>query len=539
MSTDTDPQATERHLSRHLFIVDNYQLLKSLDTESIDLICTDPPFAKNETFIGELTPPLTDEEWEREKDKLRDWGIRNPADAEQHHVTWPTGTTTARFRDIWSWETDVHEQWMDEIKDSRPKVLNVIETTRYTHGEGTAAYLAYMAVRLIECHRVLKATGSLYLHCDHSANSYLRLLLDAIFGTDNFRNDIIWSYRTGGVSKRYWPRKHDTLLFYVKSGSYDHNAAQERIFYEKPFFSTQTDSDGRHYADVFIRDVWDDIKPLINVSNERTGYPTQKPVALAERIIEASSKPGDVVLDPFAGCAYVPVAAENLDRRWIACDISPRAMTVLRRQFKKFGYAVDGETPAGVLANEDVSLARAEVTILGPADLPERSVSDDDVEAVKPLPQRKYKTSASIFTRQEMLEYLLGLSGWRAWCCGFANWKIGTDDKPVIEHTIRNFELDHIDPKSKQGRHEIDNRAPLCPYHNSVKSDKRILLDDLRQQIKKQGELLVPTIDDLVDLAWARDHAIEHLIAEKTRRFGHTLAVSRSEEVVGVQPDGV
>ncbi len=523
MSTDAVAHPTGHPLNRHLFIVDNYHLLKSLDTESIDLICTDPPFAKNETFIGELTPPLTNEEKQREKDKLRDWGIRSPADAEQNHVTWPTGATTAKFRDIWSWEKDVHEQWMDELKDSRPKVLNVIETTRYTHGEGTAAYLAYMAVRLIECHRVIKATGSLYLHCDHTANSYLRLLMDAIFGTDNFRNDIIWSYRTGGVSKRYWPRKHDTLLFYVKSADYKHNAVQERIYYDKPFFTTKTDSDGRHYADVFIRDVWDDIKPLINVSNERTGYPTQKPVALAERIIQASTKPGDIVLDPFAGCAYVPVAAEKLERRWVACDISPRAMTVLRRQFKKFGYAVDGEAPEGVLANKDMSLARADVTILGPNELPARTTLEEDVESIKPLPPRKYKVPASIFTRAEMLEYLLGLSGWRAWCCGFANWKVGTDGGAAIEQTTRNFELDHIDPKSKLGRHEIDNRAPLCPYHNSLKSDRRIPLDEFRVEISKRGELLVASLDDLVDLPWARDEAIEHLIVEKARRRAHAL----------------
>lgn len=523
MSTNADGGATPHTLNRHLFIVDNYHLLKSLDTESIDLICTDPPFAKNETFIGGLTPSLGDEEKQHELAKLRDWGIQNATDAEQNQLTWPSDAATAKFRDIWSWEADVHEQWMDQIKDSRPNVLNVIETTRYTHGEGTAAYLAYMAVRLIECHRVLKATGSLYLHCDHTANSYLRLLLDAVFGTANFRNDIIWSYRTGGVSKRYWPRKHDTLLFYVKSDGYKHNPVQERIHYDKPFFTTKVDKDGRHYADVFIRDVWDDIKPLINISNERTGYPTQKPVALAERIIQASSNPGDIVLDPFAGCAYVPVAAENLGRDWIACDISPRAMTVLRRQFKKFGYAVDGEAPEGVIAHGGATLARADVTILGPNDLPVRTTLEEDVQSVKPLPPRKYKTRASIFTRSEMLEYLLGLSEWRAWCCGFANWSMGTGGVPFIERTSRNFELDHIDPKSKQGRHEIDNRAPLCPYHNSMKSDRRVLLGDLRVEIEKKGELLVASVDDLVDLAWARDKTIDYFAAEKYCRSGPTL----------------
>ena len=531
MSTDAETQPTGHPLNRHLFIVDNYHLLKSLDTESIDLICTDPPFAKNDTFIGSLRPPLTEEEIQKELDTLKKWGIHNPADAERSNIVWPTGQTTAKFTDIWSWETDVHEQWMDDIKDNRPTVLNVIETTRRTHSEGTAAYLAYMAVRLIECHRVLRSNGSLYLHCDHTANSYLRMLLDAIFGEHNFRNEIIW--RIGWVSgfktqKRGWIRNHDTILYYMKSADAAKKFNKEYL----PYPDDYVRRDGKRPTGKGfpIEDTWNchkgDVLDSIMIksfSGEKTGYPTQKPVALAERIVKASSDEGDVVLDPFAGCAYIPVAAERQKRQWMACDISPRAMTVLRRQLKKFGYAVDGEAPEGVLANEGVSLARADVTILGPNELPERTTFEDDVESVKPLPQRKYKTSASIFTRQEMLEFLLGLSGWRAWCCGFANWKVGVDGRAAIERTTRNFELDHIDPKSKQGRHEIDNRAPLCPFHNSLKSDRRIPLDEFRIEIDKRGELLVASLEDLVDLPWARDEAIEYLIAEKARRRAQAL----------------
>ncbi len=536
MSTDADAQPTGHSLNRHLFIVDNYYLLKSMDTASVDLICTDPPFAKNETFIGNLTPPLTDEEIQEELKTLKSWGIRNPADAEQSNVVWPTGETTAKFKDIWSWETDVHEAWMEDIKDLRPSVIPVIDTTRRTHAEGTAAYLAYMAVRLIECHRVLKPTGTLYLHCDHTANSYLRMLLDAIFGVDNFRNEIIWCYRGGGVPKSDFARKHDTILRYVRqNGSRD----KEYIFNKQyvPYSEASqklVKSRGGVSIDQKPRDLergasmpdwWTDINSLQTWSPERTGYPTQKPVALAERIIKASSNPGDVVLDPFAGCAYVPVAAERLQREWIACDISPRALTVLRRQFAKFDYLVDGQeqTNQGILSSEEGSLARADVTLRGPNQLPVRTTDDDDVESVKPLPQRKYKTRASIFSREEMLEYLLGLSGWRAWCCGFANWKIGAFGRPVIEHTTRNFELDHIDPQSKRGRHEIDNRAPLCPYHNNMKSNRRIHLDELREEVVAAGELTVASVDDLVDLAWARDQVLDHWASERARRFGPTL----------------
>ena len=556
MTADQAAQQNSHPLNRHLFIVDNYQLLKSMDTGSIDLICTDPPFAKNETFIGSPTPPLTDEEIQGELSTLKSWNIHNPADAELANVNWPTGEATAKFRDIWSWEIDVHEAWMDDIKDLRPNVLPVIETTRRTHAEGTAAYLAYMAVRLIECHRVLKPTGTLYLHCDHTANSYLRMLLDAIFGEDNFRNEIIWCYRGGGVPKHDFARKHDTILRYVReSGSRDkqytfnkqyvpYSEASQKLV--KSRGGVSIDNKPRDLArGASMPDWWTDINSLQTWSPERTGYPTQKPVKLAERIIKASSDPGDIVFDPFAGCAYVSVAAERLGRQWIACDISPRALTILRRQFAKYAYYVEGEDQADqqILAaqlsleerndsdtseeaeerSEEISLAVANVKLRGPHQLPVRTTADNDIPSVKPLPQRKYKTSASIFTRQEMLDYLLSLSEWRAWCCGFANWRVGLYGEPEIERTTRNFELDHIDPKSKDGRHEIDNRAPLCPYHNSMKSDRRILLDDLRAEIVKRDELLVASVDDLVDLAWARDKAIDYLFAEKYRRFGPTL----------------
>lgn len=521
MSVSVESPLTPQLLNRHLFIVDNYRLLRSLDTDTIDLICTDPPFAKNDTFTGELTPPLTDEEAQQELKQLQDWGIGTPSQAEQNHLTWPTGATSAKFKDIWSWESDIHEKWMDEIKTNRPNVLKVIETTRYTHGEGTAAYLAYMAVRLIETHRVLKPTGSLFLHCDYTANSYLRMLLDAIFGQRSLRNEIVWCYKSGGASPRkHFSKKHDTIFWYSKSDDYTFNPQQEKSYNRglKPYrfkgVKEYQDDVGWHTL-VGMKDYWQ-IDMIGRTSKERTGYPTQKPVALAERIISAASNPDDLVFDPFAGCAYVPVAAERLNRQWLACDISPRALTVLRRQFKKFAYSIDGALPEGEL------LSVADVTLCGPNQLPVRTTADDERLPAKPLPARKYKVAASIFSRQEMLEFLLELSGWRAWCCGFANWKVGNDGVATIEKTIRNFELDHIDPQSKDGRHEIDNRAPLCPYHNSQKSDRIVRLDELRQEVVKAGELLANSVDDLVDLPWARDQALNHWASEKAQRDTNT-----------------
>lgn len=195
------------------------------------------------------------------------------------------------------------------------------------------AYISYMAERLVEFHRILKPSGSLHLHCDPTASHYLKLALDQIFGSSNYRNEIIWGYRTGGVSKRYWPRKHDVILFYAKSDKYQHNPLQERIYYEKPFFTEKQDDEGRYYEDVYVRDVWDDeIKPIINVSKERLGFPTQKPIELLERIIRASSNEQDLVLDPFCGSGTTLEAAQNLKRKWLGIDVTPLAINLIKKE---------------------------------------------------------------------------------------------------------------------------------------------------------------------------------------------------------------
>ena len=189
-----------------------------------------------------------------------------------------------------------------------------------------------MAIRLNPMRRALKDTGSIYLHCDPTASHYLKMVMDVIFESENFLNEIVWSYRTGGVSKNWWSRKHDVILFYKKSNKYKHNPIQERVYYDKPFFTTKVDENGRNYADVYIRDTWDDVKPLINVSKERLGYPTQKPIDLLKRIITASSNKGDIVLDPFCGCGTTLHAAEELNRQWIGIDISQFSAGLVRNR---------------------------------------------------------------------------------------------------------------------------------------------------------------------------------------------------------------
>ena len=584
-------------LNRNLFISDNLNLLEQLDNESIDLICIDPPFAKNQTWVGTLRPPLSDEEREQELATLADWGIRDRAAAAREGIEWPDGENgAAKFQDIWRWEDDVHEEWLDRIKSEHKPLNRVIKTTRHTHGEDTAAYLTYMAIRLIEMHRVLKSTGSLYLHCDPTASHYLKTLMDGIFGRENFQNEIVWVLSPKSLGARRFPRGHDVILMYSKTDErvwnpqylphdskylkgFRHKDAHGRWMpdnlsggragsesaYEA--FRGQLPPEGRAWAPPvrsrfpesaasMLPDTYEDMSPLDKCyalddagliywsksgrpsykkylstlkgnpvtdtfgditllgpsSKERTGYPTQKPAALAERIIKASTNPGDIVLDCFAGCAYVPVAAERNGRQWIACDISPRALTVLRRQFVKFRYAINGERQG----DDPALIADADVTVRSPKDLPQRTDKDPEpATRTKPLPPRKFKVPSSLIPEKEMLEFLLELSGYMAWCCGFAN---RMPDGRIVR-TTNNFHLDHISPKSKEGTsNHITNRAPMCTSHNIRKSNRGVLLADYRQEIADAGEMLVNTTDELVDLSMAYDAALERHSVERAKR---------------------
>lgn len=315
------------------FVCDNLSLLRALPDECIDLVCIDPPFGRHKTFKGELTPTLSEGELKMEVALLASWGVHDDYTAEQVGLRLPDSD-------------GYYASFPDSVKnrlvksDGRSPVLPaeaddlVGATARITHDTAMAAHIHFMARRLYEIRRVLKSTGGIYLHCDPTVNAYLRVLMDIVFGFDNFRNEISWSYRTGGVSKKQWPRKHDSILFYSKSKEYEHQPLKERIYYDKPFFTVEGDDEGRYYSDVFVRDVWDDIKPLVNTSGQRCGYPTQKPQELATRMIHASTKRGSLVMDCFAGSGYVPVAAEGSGRRWVACDINPRAWTLTHRQLR-------------------------------------------------------------------------------------------------------------------------------------------------------------------------------------------------------------
>jgi len=298
------------------------------------------------------------------------------------------------FTDTWQWSKRRYDEFMDDQRNAR--LFDLIESLfRILGTSEMMAYLLMMAPRLVELHRVLKPTGSLYLHCDPTASHYLKLLMDVGFGPGCFRNEVVWR-RTpfAGSSKaraRQLPRSHDIILFYSRAAEWTWSPPtqpysekylrrfkwqDERGYYRKTLlktYSRQTlerlQADGRliepttagakySYKQYLhessgtrqIDDVWTDINMINPVATERMGYPTQKPLALLERIVSASSSPGDLVLDPFCGCGTAVVAAEKLGRKWIGIDITYVAVDlIISRLARDFGlkrskdYQVTGD----------------------------------------------------------------------------------------------------------------------------------------------------------------------------------------------------
>jgi len=189
------------------------------------------------------------------------------------------------------------------------------------------AYLEFMRPRVVEMHRVLKATGSILLHCDWRTSHHLRLMLEEIFGPEQFVNHLIWRYGLGGSSKRMFARKHDDILFYARSDAYHFKPPMV------PATSQRMKGQLKKATDVI------DIPTINNMASERTGYPTQKPLALLEMLVEACAPPGGMVADFFCGSGTTLVAAQRLGRKWLGCDASAKAVEIARRRLEDGGGA--------------------------------------------------------------------------------------------------------------------------------------------------------------------------------------------------------
>jgi len=205
------------------------------------------------------------------------------------------------------------------------------------------AYLVHMTLRIVEIHRVLKPTGSFYLHCDPTASHYLKLVLDSVFCADgnggDFQNEIAWCYGSGGASKTHYSKKHDSIFFYTKGSAWTFNVDDVREPYSSPHKSMTPKVVGeKEYLKMNplgrIPFDWWQIPILTNSAKERLGYPTQKPEALLERIVQASSNEGDVVLDAYCGCGTTVAVAQRLKRRWIGIDITYQSIGLILKRFK-------------------------------------------------------------------------------------------------------------------------------------------------------------------------------------------------------------
>jgi site-specific DNA-methyltransferase (adenine-specific) len=313
--------------TNQLYYGDNLDILRTyIPDESVDLVYIDPPFNSNQAYNVIFSE--TD-------------GSSSQAQIQA-------------FEDTWHWSEPTEQAYHELVETAPPLLVETIKSFRGVLGENNLmAYLVMMGVRLVELHRVLKSTGSFYLHCDPTASHYLKIILDGIFGVGCFRNEIVWHYRRWTGTANRFLAMHDILFFYTKQESgYVFNplytAYTEKSLKRKQNYHTRIKGDDVYVTSIDKKgvkenDVW--IIPVINSqSKERSGYPTQKPEALLERIIQASSKEGDVVLDAFCGCGTAIAVAQKLNRRWVGIDITHLAITLLKyRLSDAFGEDVEYE----------------------------------------------------------------------------------------------------------------------------------------------------------------------------------------------------
>ena len=414
------PKQTQQIPNHTIFTRDNLDIMRGMDSESVDLIYLDPPFNSN------------------------------------RHYQAPIGSQAAgaEFKDAWTFE-DTKEAWWGLIADEHPAIYKVIDAAGDVGSKGDKAYLIYMAMRLLEMHRILKSTGSIFLHCDPTMSHSLKMVMDAIFGRKNFRNEIVWGYTGPGSPKmRQFNRKHDIIFWYSAGTKWTFNGDAVRLPHkdgaphaggfkggEKPITDPEYGRKGK-----IPETWWTDIAIAPRSRKEYTGYPTQKPLALLRRVIEASSNEGDVVLDPFCGCATACIAAEGLGRQWIGIDISSKAAELVRIRAEKELTDLLGSQKRIFAINHRT-------------DIPVRS------DHLTP-PSRDI--NHTLFGRQE----------------GKCN---GCD----FSFPFQNFTRDHIVPRAKGGQDTDDNLQLLCGRCNSVKGDRT--MEYLVAKLTEDGILKKPT----------------------------------------------
>ena len=461
--------------NRTLFTCDNLQVMQGINSESIDLIYLDPPFNSKRNYAA------------------------------------PIGSQAAgaAFKDTWNLD-DIKREWVEEIEADNKATWAAIISAGYINGESMQAYLTYMAIRLIEMRRILKPTGSIYLHCDSTVSHYLKLVMDAVFDASSFQSEISWKRTSAHNDSKRFGQVKDSIFYYSKTNdriwnpvyvphdeSYVSNfyryedehgkyrlhevirtasmGPRPNLVYEykgyTPEWGWRTERSklevldkegvivwsktGRPYRKTYLSkgreptNLWTDIPHLSGRDPERTGYPTQKPLSLLERIIRASSNPNDLVLDPFCGCATTCIAAEKLERQWIGIDIEPEARNLVIQRLEK---EIDREAllKAGGGALPDVIHRKTP---------PKRTEKD--------APRRSPNIKLKLYKLQE----------------GRCNAPCGEDGQGRA-FPIDIFEIDHIRPTSKGGANIDENLQLLCAPCNRRKSNRTMqyLLDLLSQE---------------------------------------------------------
>lgn len=389
-----------------IFTGDNLHVMRGMNSETIDLIYLDPPFNSDANYAAP---------------------IGSPAEG-------------ADFKDKWSL-TDIDLQWLESIQKERPGLWHILKGVSSVHSPSTLSYLVYMIPRLREMHRILKVTGSIYLHCDPKMSHYLKIVMDDIFGCKNFLNEIVWFYHDspGSRTSKYFPRKHDIIFAYAKKIGHQtfnkdnvkvplKDASVKRYKYSRTIGNktyTKGDTSGKT-----PEDVWEYlIVKKQKTSKQATWYPTQKPLPLLERIVAASSNPGDLVLDPFCGCATTCIAARRLERKWIGIDISEKAADLV-----------------------DMRIAKDE-PLFEAGGIRDKCIRRSDI------PKRTDMGKIPKYNSPEVKKELYGLQ--EGYCNGCEK-----------HFEIRNFTVDHITSEKAGGTSHISNLQLLCGHCNSVKGQK-------------------------------------------------------------------
>ena len=386
--------------NRTVYCNDNLAILKGINNDTIDLIYLDPPFNSGKDYAAPRK----------------------------------SMAAGAEFKDKWD-EDDMNIEWWFDIKKKHPKLYLYLKNVDDFSRQSNQTYLVMMAIRVLEMHRILKPTGSLYYHCDHSMSHYVKIMLDIIFGLRNFKNNIVWCYKSGGASKNHFSKKHDDIFFYTKSKKYTYHAIKEKSYYADPNrtkspngVELSRDEKGA-YIEVLPKDYW--LIPILPItSKERTGWPTQKPLTLMHKIIEASSNEGDVVLDPFCGCATTCVAAEQLNRKWVGIDVWEGAHHLIQERL-----------------NSETNLFTQGLSEVHKLTKPPKRTDTDP----KRIEKKKRK-----YVSDEIKEAVYERDNGACKSCG----------------AKEELQYDHIIPFSKGGSDEIDNLQILCRSCNLAKSNK-------------------------------------------------------------------